>query len=197
MKQSVVRKICVYCASSRKADSVYSDSAHNLGSLLAKNHITIVYGGGSVGSMGALANGALSSGGKVIGILPQFMHALEWGHKGLTELRIVESMQERKRLMIEDVDATVALPGGSGAFEALLETLTQNRLGLYLKPIVLVKTCNYYDPLIAMLESAVQKQFMDQRHLQVWQVVEQAKEVLEAIRKAPAWSSNAVKFAAP
>mgnify|MGYP001258414499 FL=1 len=197
MKQSVIRKICVYCASSRQADSVYSDSAHNLGSLLAKNPITIVYGGGSVGSMGALANGALSSGGKVIGILPQFMHDLEWGHKRLTELRIVESMQERKRLMIEDVDATVALPGGSGTFEELLETITQKRLGLYLKPIVLVNTCNYYDPLIAMLESAVQKQFMDQRHLQVWQVVEQAEEVLEAIRKAPAWSSNAVKFAAP
>lgn len=147
--------------------------------------------------MGALANGALSSGGKIIGILPQFMHDLEWGHKGLTELRMVESMQERKRLMIEDVDAAVALPGGSGTFEELLETITQKRLGLYLKPIILVNTCNYYDPLIAMLESAVQKQFMDKRHLQVWQVVEQVEEVLEAIRKAPAWSSNAVRFAAP
>jgi uncharacterized protein (TIGR00730 family) len=197
LKQSVIRKICVYCASSRQANSVYSDSAYNLGSLLAKNHITIVYGGGSVGSMGALANGALSSGGKVIGILPQFMHDLEWGHKGLTQLHIVEGMQERKRLMIEGVDATVALPGGSGTFEELLETITQKRLGLYLKPIILVNTCNYYDPLIAMLKSAVQKKFMDHRHLQVWQVVEQVEEVLEAIRKTPAWSSNAVKFAAP
>ncbi len=114
MKRSATRKVCVYCASSRQADGEYADSAYCLGRLLAENGITIVYGGGSVGSMGALADGALSSGGKVIGVLPQFMYDLEWGHSGLTELRVVNDLHERKRLMIEDVDATVALPGRRG-----------------------------------------------------------------------------------
>ncbi len=195
MKRSATRRVCVYCASSRQADREYADSAYRLGRLLAENDITIVYGGGSVGSMGALADGALSSGGKVIGVLPQFMYDLEWGHRGLTELRVVNDLHERKRLMIEDVDATVALPGGSGTFEELLETITWKRLGLYLKPIVLVNTRDYYAPLISLLEGSVRERFMDQRHLQMWQVVKRAEEVLEAIQKAPEWSPNARGFA--
>lgn len=131
----------------------------------------------------------------MIGVLPQFMYDLEWGHSGLTELRVVNDLHERKRLMIEDVDATVALPGGSGTFEELLEAITWKRLGLYAKPIVLVNTRDYYSPLITLLEGSVRERFMDQRHLQMWQVVNRAEEVLEAIQKAPEWDPDARRFA--
>lgn len=129
-----IRRVCVYCASSRQADSEYTEVAYRLGHLLAERGITIVYGGGSIGSMGALADGALSLGGGVIGVLPRFMYDLEWGHTGLTELRVVDDLHERKRLMIQDVDGMVALPGGSGTLEELLEAITWKRLGLFLTP---------------------------------------------------------------
>jgi uncharacterized protein (TIGR00730 family) len=122
-------KVCVYCASSTEAHPDYYAAASRLGAILAGQGITIVYGGGSVGAMGALADGALEAGGKLIGILPRFMDDLEWGHKSLTELRIADDIHQRKRWMIEDVDAVVALPGGCGTFEELLEAITWKRLG--------------------------------------------------------------------
>lgn len=191
-----IRRVCVYCASSRQADGEYAESAYRLGCLLAEAGVSIVYGGGSVGSMGALANGALAAGGQVFGVLPQFMYDLERGHRGLTDLRVVNDLHERKRLMLEDVDATVALPGGSGTFEELLEAITWKRLGLYLNPIILVNTRNYFDPLVNMLERAVGERFMDARHREIWQLVKSVDEVIEAVRHAPQWTSEARRFAA-
>ncbi|ETW96649.1 MAG: lysine decarboxylase [Candidatus Entotheonella factor] len=190
-----IRKVCVYCASSRQADPAYADAAYQLGRLLAAREIGLIYGGGSVGSMGALAEGALSMGGQVIGVLPQFMYDLEWGHLGLTELRLVNDLHERKRLMLEDVDALVALPGGSGTLEELLEAITWKRLGLYLNPIVLVNIRQYFDPLVAMLEQAIAERFMDARHQRMWQVVGRVEEVISAIEDAPPWTSDARGFA--
>ncbi len=189
-----VERVCVYCASSRQAPRHYAEAANRLGELLAKRGITIVYGGGSVGSMGALADGALSAGGRVIGVLPQFMYDLEWGHNGLTELRIVNDLHERKRLMIEEVDAVVALPGGSGTLEELLEALTWKRLGLYFNPIVLVNIRGYFAPLVALLEDAIQERFMDPRHRSMWSLVDQVEHVIGAIEAAPAWDSGARAF---
>jgi uncharacterized protein (TIGR00730 family) len=190
-----IRRVCVYCASSRKADSAYLEAAGRLGRILARAGITLVYGGGSVGSMGALSDGALAEGGRVIGVLPRFMYDLEWGRKDLTELRIVNDLHERKRLMIEEVDAVIALPGGSGTFEELLEAITWKRLGLYFNPIVLVNTNNFYDPLVALFEHAVREKFMDARHLSMWTVVGEVDEVLSAIQQAPEWSRKAREFA--
>jgi uncharacterized protein (TIGR00730 family) len=188
--------ICVYCASSQKCDPAYHDAARRLGEVLAAHNFTIVYGGGGVGSMGALADGALARGGRVIGVLPQFMKDLEWGHSRLTELRIVEDMRVRKHTMLSHSHGVVALPGGSGTFEELLEAITLKRLGLYTYPIILVNTRDFYAPLIQLFERAVAERFMDERHLAMWQVVDTPDDVPAAIASAPPWSSDARAFAA-
>jgi len=147
--------------------------------------------------MGALADAALAAGGRLVGILPRFMDDLEWGHKSLTELRIADDIHQRKRWMIEDVDAVVALPGGSGTFEELLEAITWKRLGLYLGAIVIVNVRGFYDPLRELLERAMAERFMDARHRDMWAFVEGPERVLEAIRAQPPWSPEARAFARP
>jgi hypothetical protein len=188
-------RVCVYCGSSRQCDPVYFAAAECLGRELARNGATIVYGGGAVGLMGALAQGALAEGGKVIGIIPGFMNELEWGHKSITELRIVRDMHERKRLMIQNANAVVALPGGSGTFEELLEAISLKRLALFLGPIVLLNTQSYFDPLLLALERSISERFMDPRHKSMWSVVKEPDEVLPAIRSAPPWDASSLKFA--
>ena len=192
---AVERAVCVYCASSRVAHPDYRAAARRLGEVLAGQGIAIVYGGGAVGSMGALADGALSVGGRVIGILPRFMADLEWGHKGLTDLQLVEDLRTRKHMMLALSKAAIALPGGSGTLEELFEAITLKRLGLYLNPIVLVNTRGFFSPLLDVLGRAVAEHFMDPRHLQMWQVVDEPEEVPGALASAPAWSAEARNFA--
>lgn len=189
------RSVCVYCASSTRADPEYRDVARRLGVVLAERGFSIVYGGGAVGSMGALADGALSRGGKIVGILPRFMMDLEWGHPELTELRVVEDMRVRKHAMLTESQGLVALPGGSGTLEELFEAITLKRLGLYLHPIVIVNTRNYFAPLIALLRHAVSEGFMDERHLDMWQVVAAPDDVPEALENAKPWSVDMRAFA--
>jgi len=190
------RTVCVYCASSRSSHPDYRAAARRLGEVLAAEGVGIVYGGGAAGSMGALADGALARGGRVIGILPRFMADLEWGHKGLTDLQLVEDLRTRKHVMLTLSQAAIALPGGSGTLEELLEAITFKRLGLYLNPIVLVNTRGFFTPLIEQLARAVEERFMDQRHLLMWQVVATPEEVPAALASAPAWSAEARAFAA-
>jgi uncharacterized protein (TIGR00730 family) len=192
----IERAVCVYCASSRISHPDYRSAAHRLGEVLAQAGVGIVYGGGAVGSMGALADGALGKGGRVVGILPRFMAELEWGHRGLTELQLVEDLRTRKHLMLTLSQAAIALPGGSGTLEELLEAITLKRLGLYLNPIVMVNTRSFFDPLLELLEHAVTERFMHPRHLDMWQVVATPEEVPEALARAPAWSAEARSFAA-
>ena len=192
----IERAVCVYCASSRSAHPDYRAAARRLGEVLAAEGVGIVYGGGATGSMGALADGALARGGRVIGILPRFMADLEWGHKGLTDLQLVEDLRTRKHMMLTLSQGAIALPGGSGTLEELLEAITFKRLGLYLNPIVLVNTRGFFTPLIEQLARAVEERFMDQRHLLMWQVVATAEEVPAALANAPAWSADARAFAA-
>jgi uncharacterized protein (TIGR00730 family) len=194
-ERAVEPAVCVYCASSRIAHPEYRAAAHRLGEVLARQGISIVYGGGAVGSMGALADGALSAGGRVIGILPRFMADLEWGHKGLTDLQLVEDLRTRKHMMLTLSQAAIALPGGSGTLEELLEAITLKRLGLYLNPIVLVNTRGFFSPLLEVLGRAVEERFMDPRHLLMWQVVDTPEEVPGALASAPAWSAEARNFA--
>lgn len=190
------RAVCVYCASSSTAHQEYREAAHRLGETLAESGITVIYGGGGRGSMGALADGALSKGGRVVGILPRFMDDLEWGHSGLTELKLVEDMRTRKHLMLAGAQAAIALPGGCGTFEELLEAITLKRLGLFLGPIVLVNTRGYFRPLLEMLSRAVDEHFMDARHALMWQVVARPEEVPGALARAPGWSAEFRSFAA-
>jgi uncharacterized protein (TIGR00730 family) len=186
----------VYCASSRTAHADYRLAARRLGEVLAGAGITIVYGGGAAGSMGALADGALEAGGRVIGILPRFMADLEWGHPGLSDLQLVEDLRTRKHLMLTMSQAAIALPGGSGTLEELLEAITLKRLGLYLNPIVLINTRGFFDPLLEVLRRAVAEHFMDTRHLSMWQVVATPDEIPQALASAPGWSAEARSFAA-
>lgn len=167
-----IQKICVFCASSRQVDKIYLEAAYNLGIILARESITVVYGGGAVGLMGELANGALAEGGTVIGVIPEFMYELEWGYEGITELKIVKDMHERKKLVMQDSDAIIALPGGCGTFEELFEALTLKRLGFYLNPIVLVNVNGFYGPLIKQLQKCIDEKFMDERHLKMWSAVD-------------------------
>ena len=184
-------RICVYCASSNQADPRFRDAAFRLGGLLAADGHTIVYGGGSAGSMGALADGALSQGGEVIGILPRFMADLEWGHPGLTRLELVEDMRERKHHLLTGSDAVVALPGGCGTLEELFEAITLKRLGLYFNPIVLLDTLDYWQPLDAFLHKVIEQRFMNPEHAAMWSRVAMPEDVLPAIRDAPKWGTEA------
>jgi uncharacterized protein (TIGR00730 family) len=190
------RAVCVYCASSRTAHPEYREAAFRLGAVLAEQGLEIVYGGGARGSMGALADGALSKGGRVVGVLPKFMADLEWGHPGLTELELVEDMRVRKHMMLTRSQAAIALPGGCGTLEELLEAITLKRLGLYLNPILLVNTRGYFDPLLELLARAIEERFMDERHARMWEVVAQPEDVPQALDKAAVWEAEARSFAA-
>lgn len=190
-----IKKVCVFCASSDFSNPIYLNAAYKLGKILAGESISVVYGGGSAGLMGRLAEGALSGSGCVYGIIPKFMYDLEWGHNGLTDLKIVDTMNERKELMIKDTDAAIALPGGSGTFEELFETITLKRLGVYLSPIIFVNTNGFFDPCIELLDRAISEKFMDPRNRLMWQVVNEPAEVIPAIKNSPGWSSEARNFA--
>jgi uncharacterized protein (TIGR00730 family) len=191
-----IQTVCVYCASSERTPPVYLDAAADLGRALAEAGIGIVYGGSSLGSMGRLAASALDAGGKVTGVLPRFMDDLEWGHRSLTELRLVDDMHERKRTMLDLSDAVVALPGGCGTLEELFEAITWKRLGLYRGPVVLVNINGFYESCLRLLSRCVEERFMDPKHAAMWQVAEQPGEVIAALRSAPEWPADARSFAA-
>jgi len=191
------RAICVYCASSRQSDAAYRDAARRLGETLAAHGHAVVYGGGGAGSMGALADGALARGGRVVGVLPRFMGELEWGHARLSELLLVDDMHQRKRRMLELSQGIVALPGGCGTLDELFDTMTLKRLGLYLHPIVLVNTRGFFDPLIELLSRAIAERFMDERHRAMWQLVAEPEQVPAALAAAAPWTSDAQGFAVP
>lgn len=184
-------RICVYCASSNQADPRYREAAFHLGELLASDGHSIVYGGGSAGSMGAVADGALSKGGEVIGVLPRFMADLEWGHPGLTHLDLVDDMRERKHRLLTGSDAVVALPGGCGTLEELFEAITLKRLGLYFNPIVLLDTLDYWQPLDAFLHQVIEQRFMNPEHAKMWSLAAIPEDVLPAIASSPKWDEQA------
>ena len=192
----MIQSVCVYCASSNRSSAVHLEAAARLGRILAESGITIVYGGSSLGSMGRLAAAALEAGGKVIGVLPRFMDDLEWGHRALSELRIVDDMHERKRVMLELSDAAIALPGGCGTLEELFEAITWKRLGLYFGPVVLVNVGGFFDPCIELLNRCVDERFMDEKHRAMWSVAEDPDQVMGVLRSAVEWSRNARDFAA-
>jgi len=188
--------VCVYCASSSKVKTSYFKAAEELGKIFATNGVKLVYGGGNMGLMGALADSVMNAGGKVTGVIPRFMCEAEWNHTELDELILVETMHERKQKMAMMSDAAVALPGGCGTLEELLEVITWKQLGLFTRPIIILNTDGYFDPLLEMLDKAAAENFMREKHLGMWQVVENPEEVLPAIATAPHWDKNERKFAA-
>ena len=176
-----IKSVCVYCASSSKISSVYFDATDQLGLLLAKNNINCICGAGNKGLMNSLTDSVIRNGGHVTGIIPQFMVDEGWHHQKLSEIIVTETMHERKSLMAEKSDAVIALPGGCGTLEELLEIITWRQLGLYNKPIVILNVNGYYDDLIRMLEKAISESFMREEHKKMWHVASNALEAVELL----------------
>ena len=191
-----IKNVCVYSASSTKIAPVYFAVAEELGRLLASQGINLINGAGSIGLMGATSNATLEAGGTVTGVIPRFMVEQNWHHTGLTQLIETETMHERKQLMAELSDGVIALPGGCGTMEELLEIITWKQLGLYLKPIVILNIQGFYDPLLEMLERAIDGNFMRSVHRAIWQVATSAQEAIDLLHTTPWWNKEVRKFAA-
>jgi len=189
-------RICIYCASSAKINDVYFEATERLAKILVNAKIQIVYGGGGQGLMGKLADTVLAEGGKIKGIMPQFMNEVEWAHKKVTDFEFTQTMHERKAKFLENIDALIALPGGTGTLEELLEAITLKRLGQFTKPIIILNTNGYYDPLKMMLERCVSENFLRPIHAEMWTFVQQPEEVIMAINQSMQWDKNAISFAA-
>jgi uncharacterized protein (TIGR00730 family) len=178
-----VRRLCVFCGSSPGARPAYGDAAEELGRLLVAEEIGLVYGGGKVGLMGRLADAVLAEGGEAIGVMPEALVAKEIGHPGLSDLRVVGSMHERKALMADLSDAFVALPGGLGTVEELFEVYTWSQLGLHLKPCALLDVDGYYEGIATFLSHAVDERFLREDHRAMLIVERDAKTLIERLRQ--------------
>ncbi len=191
-----ISSVCVYSASSTQIDSAYFEAARELGTLIAGRGIRLINGAGGIGLMSAIADAALSAGGEVTGVIPRFMVEQGWHHRGLTELIEVEGMHRRKQLMAEMSDGVIALPGGCGTLEELLEIITWKQLGLYLNPIVILNTKGYFDSLLTQLRNAIDERFMRAQHQDIWHVAHTPAEAIELLYSTPKWDSSVRKFAA-
>jgi uncharacterized protein (TIGR00730 family) len=176
-----MKRICVYCGSSDRLHSDYLEAAYQMGRVLAANNMEIVYGAGSTGSMGALADGALEAGGKVIGVIPILFNTTVLAHQNLTKLEVVDNIHERKARMIELADAFIALPGGFGTFEELFEALTWAQIGLHSKPIGLLNTKHYYNPFLVMVKHAHEEGFIYDEHRALLSCEENPEDLLNVL----------------
>lgn len=177
-----MKRITVFCASSFGTEKIYEEQAILVGKTLAEQNIELVYGGANVGLMGAVADGALNAGGKVIGVLPNFLRSKEIAHLGLTELILVESMHERKTKMNELCDGVIALPGSFGTLEELFEMLTWEQLGLHKKPIAILNINGFYDSLIQLTKIMVEKGFLKSEYQQMLIVAETIDDLLHKMK---------------
>lgn len=177
-----LKTLCVFCGSSAGFNPIHSEVATTFGELLAEEGIELIYGGGSVGLMGALADAVLGAGGRVIGVIPRFLATRELLHTGVTQMQLTDTMHERKGLMSELSDAFVALPGGLGTFEELFEVLTWAQLGLHDKPIGLLNIAGYFDPLLGMIDRAIADGFCRQEHRRLFVVDDNAVQLLQQMK---------------
>ena len=191
-----IKNVCVYSASSTKIAPVYFAAAKELGRLLAMHGINLINGAGSLGLMAATSDAVLEAGGTVTGVIPRFMVEQGWQHEGLTHLVKTETMHERKQLMAEMSDGVIALPGGCGTMEELLEIITWKQLGLYFKPIVILNINGFFTPLLEMLQRAIDENFMREEHSSIWQVAQNAEEAVELLFHTPMWDEKVRKYAA-
>jgi uncharacterized protein (TIGR00730 family) len=177
-----IHRLCVYCGSSPGSDPAHRAAAQALGGFLAREGITVVYGGGNVGLMGAVADGALAEGGKVIGVIPRDLLEKELGHRGITELHVTGSMHERKQMMVDLSDGFIALPGGYGTLDELFETLTWLQLGFHDKPVGLLNAGGFYDGLIHFIDHMCGQGFLKPEHARCVLVELEADKLLARMR---------------
>lgn len=176
-----MKRLCVFCGSSKGSRAVYAEAAEELGALLARRGIELVYGGGCVGLMGIVADATLRAGGHVIGVIPQALVIKEVVHEGLPDLRVVKSMHERKALMADLSDGFIAMPGGFGTYEEFCEILTWAQLGLHKKPFGLLNVAGFYDPLLALFDHAVAEGFIRPGHRELVLVDANAEALLQRL----------------
>lgn len=188
--------IAVYCASSTKIHPEYFEAARVVGSELARRGVNLVNGAGNMGLMAATSDACLEAGGTVTGIIPKFMVEQGWHHEGLTELILTENMHERKQAIAKMSDGCIALPGGCGTLEELLEVITWKQLGIYLKPIVILNLRGYYDHLLQQLQRGIEEHFLGERHAGIWRVATTPEEAVELVLTTPQWDASVRKFAA-
>ncbi len=191
-----IQSIAVYCASSNKVRASFVHAAENFGHLLAKNGIRLIYGDGGIGLMAAVARGVLDGGGEAIGVIPRFMVEQGWNNPQSTQTIITETMHERKATICQMADAMVALPGGIGTFEELLECLTWKQLGLHHCPVVILNTDGYYNNLLKCIDQMIEEQMMRPIHREMFIVVNHPEEILPAINNAPEWDPSTRRLAA-
>lgn len=193
---NMVKSVCVYSASSSQIHDKYFDAAYRLGKVLGQAGITCVNGGSNKGLMKVVSHSTMEHGGKAVGVIPSFMIDEGWENRELNELIITDSMHERKETMAKLADAVVALPGGCGTLEELLEIITWKQLGLFVNPVIILNFDGFYNPLIEMLDKAVSENFMREVHREMFTVVDKPEDVLTAIKNARRWSETPRKFAA-
>lgn len=183
-----MERVCVFCGSSDGASPVYLEAARHMGEEIARRGLGLVYGGGKVGLMGAVADAALAAGGEVVGVMPDALISKEIGHEGLTKLHVVGSMHERKKLMADLSDGFVALPGGYGTLEEFLEVLSWAQLSIHEKPCALLEVTGYWEPLTALFDRAVAEGFVRPNHRSLVLVGEDPGELLDLMEhyKSPA-----------
>lgn len=191
-----IKRVAIFCASSPGIDDSYFKAAEDLSRELVKNNIAITYGGGGIGLMGKIADTVLELEGEITGIIPVFMMEMEWAHKGVKDMVLVRDMHERKYRLKKNIDAVIALPGGVGTMDELMEFISLKQLGQFAKPIIIVNTNGFYDPLFELLARMMSQKFMRDIHTDIWTVVAEPSEVIDAIKTCPTWDSGALKFAA-
>jgi hypothetical protein len=180
-----LRKVVVYCGTSATRDPAVEAEIRTFGRELAARDITLVYGGSSLGLMGAVADEVLAAGGKVVGVIPKALVGREAAHAGLTELRVVETMHEREQAMFDFGDAFVAFPGGFGTLEEILEMVTWKQLGIHGKPVVIVNIGGYFDPLLQQFENAIRSGYARPEHRILFGIAENTKALLTFLEGAP------------
>ena len=182
--------VTVYCASSRRIDQKYFVATNQLADQLLKRNATVLYGGGAVGLMGSLADRYIENDGNIIGVIPEFMVKVEWAHPGVNNMHVVHDMHERKKKLIENTDAIIALPGGTGTLEELAEVITLKRLGKFNKPILMLNTDGFYNPLDIFLHKMAEEHFLNKDHLNMWQLINNPVDFWPAIENTKQWDND-------
>ncbi len=178
-----MKSICVYCGSSDKINTTYMEGSNQMGRAISRRGLQHWYGAGSTGLMGAVANGALEAGGEVIGVIPALFHTPQLAHTGLTRLEVVDSMHQRKERLANMAEAFIALPGGFGTFEELFEILTWAQIGLHQKPVGLLNTMHYYDPLVSMVDYARSEGFIYDEHRALFVCEQEPEHLLDKLEQ--------------
>jgi len=192
----MIKTVTIYCASSHKVDKKYFTLAKEVAEVLCQHQVAIRYGGGAVGLMGQVADTTLQKGGQITGIIPAFMMTVEWNHSLVEEMIVVADMAERKRLFMQNTDAFIVLPGGTGTLEEVTEVLTLKRLGKFTKPIVFMNLDEFYTPLLNFFDTLIDEKFLRPEHRAMWSECNHTNQLMETLHNAPKWDANAISFAA-